>query len=102
MNQSQRRAAAHARRRSPEGRKHPRAYSARQLEDFLVGDACRGHATDLAWAMAAYEEIARQRHGRHLAGEALSPHAEEAFLGVLARVEKAGKRMPVTDARRPA
>jgi len=71
--------------RSPEGRKHPLAYTAAQLHRFLVADAVAHHATDLAWAAGAYAEIARQRRQ--------SPDA--AFSAVVAEVEAAGKAMPI-------
>lgn len=60
----------HARRRriarrtvlSREGRRHPKHYTADQLERFLVDDGVRRHPTQLDWAAEAYVEIGRQRH----------------------------------------
>lgn len=46
---------------SREGRRHPKHYTADQLEGFLVGDGVRRHPTQLDWAAEAFVEIARQR-----------------------------------------
>lgn len=45
------------RRYSNEGRLPVGRYSGAQLHDFLVEDACRLHATNLLWAVEAYERI---------------------------------------------
>lgn len=47
--------------RSPEGRRGPSYYTAKALHSFLVDDAVKGHATEIRWAVGAYEEIAKQR-----------------------------------------
>lgn len=59
----------HARRRrtarrsdlSREGRRHPKHYTADQLERFLVDDGVHRHPTQLDWAAEAFVEIGRQR-----------------------------------------
>lgn len=43
---------------SPEGRRHPSAYTANELHRFLVEDGCKLHATHLPWFVAAIERIA--------------------------------------------
>lgn len=73
---------------SPEGRRSVRDYNEEQLRTFLVQDAVKRHATDLAWAVAAYDRIGRlSRRG-----------AEAAYVQVLDEVEAlTGRReMPVT------
>lgn len=70
--------------RSPEGRRAPQHYSAQQLHDFLVDDAIKGHATELRWATAAYQEIAKQRR----------QNPDQAFAAVRNEVIAAGKFMP--------
>lgn len=47
--------------RSAEGRDHPSTYDADTLHRLLVEDAVKMRATDLAWAVAAYERIAERR-----------------------------------------
>lgn len=47
--------------RSAEGRDHPRTYDPDTLHRLLVQDAVQMRATDLAWAVAAYERIAERR-----------------------------------------
>lgn len=42
---------------SAEGRMPVDAYTAAELHRFLVTDAVRLHATDLPWAVAAYDRI---------------------------------------------
>lgn len=46
---------------SPEGRRPPHTYTARELHDFLVADAMRLHATHLPWAVMAYDVIASKQ-----------------------------------------
>lgn len=75
------------RRRSEEGRRHVDHYTATELHTFLVEDAVVRHATDLQWAVEAYERIGRLR----------GCGAELAFIAVVDEVEtRTGLRhMPV-------
>lgn len=71
-----------------DGRLPVREYSEQQLRTILVEDAVRHHATELAWAIAAYTRIGKLSH----------KGAEQAFLGVVAEVEALTglPEMPVT------
>jgi hypothetical protein len=71
---------------SPEGRKPPDAYTTAELHQFLVADAVKLHATDLPWAVAAYDRIGRvERIG-----------AEAAYQRVYQEVRSlTGRGMPV-------
>lgn len=71
---------------SAEGRKPVDAYTAGQLHRFLVEDGVQLHATDLPWAVKAYDRI----------GELHGCGAEEAYQRVRAEVrELSGHGMPV-------
>lgn len=72
---------------SPEGRRGVAEYSAGELHAALVSDAVKRHATDLPWAVAAYNRI----------GERRKISADDAFVAVLDEVESlTGMRaMPV-------
>jgi hypothetical protein len=71
--------------RSNEGRRAPSYYSAAQLHRYLVEDAVKGHATDLKWSVAAYQEIASKR----------GITIERATRAVFDEVEAAGRTMPM-------
>lgn len=63
--------------RSNEGRLDPHHYSEAQLRQFLVEDAVKKHATQLDWAIAAYQRI----------GELSGEGPEAAYRSVLDEVE---------------
>lgn len=73
----------------PDQRQHPSVYSAAELHEMLVTDAAARHATNLRWAIAAYDRI----------GHLTLRGAEAAFQAVLDDVEaRTGIRaMPVVE-----
>lgn len=73
----------------PDQRSRPSSYSAAELHEMLVTDAAARHATDLRWAIAAYDRI----------GQLTRRGAEDAFQAVLDDVEaRTGIRaMPVVE-----
>lgn len=73
--------------RSAEGRDHPSTYDVDTLHRLLVEDAVKMRATDLAWAVAAYERIAERRR----------VPVDTAFQAVVDEVETitGQRRMPV-------
>jgi hypothetical protein len=70
----------------PEHRKHPHAYTAKELRAILVADALAHHPTALVWCMAAYNRI----------GELERTSADAAYQSVRGEVKaRGGRGMPM-------
>lgn len=74
----------HQRRKARRLRKHPSTYGASELIAMLVDDALTGHATDLRWAVVAYQVI----------GDKTGHGPEWAFAQVSGQVHARGGFMP--------